>query len=94
MAEIVRTETRVHRQKTGLGEVTEPVSNTGVRVVVRSIRCDEIDASVVRDFTRALDAAAAPGNARITGDRSQVGRLVELKAEWTESLDPPDPPSP
>lgn len=92
MAEIIRTQTHVQRRNTThLGDVTEPTSDNAIRVVVRGIRCEHMDASVVRDFTRALDAAGAPGTARITGDRSQVG-LIELKAEWTEP--PPDPPAP
>lgn len=92
MAEIVRTEILVQRRFTRSGEVDEGTTTTEIRTVVRSIHGS--DASVIRDFVRALDAADAPGTTRIEARRSLDGmHLVGLVAEWTERPNPPDPPA-
>ncbi|WP_030270652.1 MULTISPECIES: hypothetical protein [Micromonospora] len=89
MAEIVRFEqrkvTRTCSQAWGDGE-PEVVEETAV--VVRSIHGS--DASVIRDFARALDAAGAPGTTLIE-HQTNGGRLVRLTARWTERPDPPEP---
>ncbi len=91
MADVIRTETRVQRRTTRRGEITDTATTIGIRTTVRSIR-GRTDASVIRDFARALDAADAPGMARIEAHRDDVGHLIELVAAWDEPVVPPDPP--
>ncbi|MEU0081383.1 hypothetical protein ABZY58_26075 [Micromonospora tulbaghiae] len=91
MAEIVRLEQRKETRHTSREGVSEPAAVVETTVVVRSIHGG--DASVIRDFVRALDAAGAPGTARVE-HQTDNGHLVRLSARWTERPDPPEPPDP
>ncbi|WFF07236.1 hypothetical protein O7622_01145 [Micromonospora sp. WMMD1076] len=89
MAEIVVFEQRrVTRTCSQARGDSEPDVVDETTVVVRSIH--GCDASVIRDFARALDVAGAPGTARIEHQTSG-GHLVRLTAQWTERPEPPEP---
>lgn len=82
MAEIVRLQQRTETIHTRSDGVTEPNIASETTVVVRSIHGH--DASVIRDFVRGLDAAAAPGTALIEAQHTPEGHLTGLVARWTE----------
>lgn len=89
MAEIVRTETRVQRRHTlGGGEQIETIR---IATVVRSFHGHS--AGMLRDFAKALDSAEAPDSTVIEARRSTDGHLTGLAAQWSEDVDPPDPPA-
>lgn len=59
-------------------------------VVVRSIRCDRMDASVLRDLVRALDFHGVSDRAKVTGSNGATGHLVQIVVEQVEHTTPDD----
>lgn len=90
MSEIVRTTSTTVTTDIIGGKATTK-AKTIEYVKVRSIRSDRIDVSVVGLFVRALEQAQAPGNAKISAHRSDVGHLIQLTAEWQHEIAESEP---
>lgn len=90
MADIVRTRVETTEQNYRRNGGGAPVVTVRERVVVRSIRANRIDVSVVRDFAAALDEAGVDGRAIITCQHSDPGHLVQLVAQHEDQVDQPE----
>ena len=87
MAETTTVDSTITRVKSGRSENgAAPDVVRRLHVRVDSIRADRADVSVVRDFVRALDEAAAPGKVLFDVRRGDAGHPIQLVAEWDEDL--------
>lgn len=83
MATTTRTTSVTRTTVDRYGREPTELQETTTDVVVLGLPGTTQDVSTLRDLVRALDAAGAPGNARVEFTRHE-GQLTQLYVRWQE----------